>query len=295
MINHENIFYEVDDFIKLNNQIFLKEKNEKNIKNAGAKSRLALSEVVTIIIAFHNSRMRTFKDYYLKTVCVFMKNDFPNLVSYNRFLELMKTAAFALHAFLQCTRLGKLTGLYFGDSTKLSVCNNRRIYSHKVFKGIAERGKTSTGWFYGFKLHLIVNEYGDLVAFDITPGNIDDRNIKVMKKLTKNLSGKLFADRGYISKSLFDFLFSQGLRLFTKARKNMKTSILELNDKLMLRKRGIIESINNLLKAACMIEHTRHRNPINYFCNLISGLIAYTYFEKKPSIFSSKTLKINGF
>lgn len=294
-MNHEDIFYEVDDFIKLNEQSFLPKKTTKNIKKAGRKARLALSEVVTIIIAFHNSRIRTFKDYYLRIVLCMWKKDFPGLVSYNRFIELMKSSAFALYSFLMNMRLGTKTGSYFIDSTKIEVCDNRRIYSHKVFNGLAARGKTSTGWFYGFKLHLIINEYGELVSIYITPGNVDDRNIKTMKKLTKELTGKLYGDRGYISKKLFKSLFLKGLHLFTKARKNMKSTIIKLHDKLMLNKRGIIESINNLLKSSCMIQHTRHRNTTNFFCNLISGLIAYSYFEKKPSIFSSKTLKIEGF
>ena len=124
MINHEDIFYDVDDFIKQNEQILLPKLKTKNIKNAGRKPRLHLSEIVTIIIVFHHSRMRTFKDYYNMIVIPDLKKDFPGLVSYNRFIELMKNSAAALYLFLICKRLGVKTGRYFIDSTKLIACNN---------------------------------------------------------------------------------------------------------------------------------------------------------------------------
>ena len=181
-------------------------------------------------------------------------------------------------------RLGVVTGISFIDSTSLHVCHNLRIRSNKVFKGIAVRGKTSTGWFYGFKLHLVINEHGEILAFDITAGNIDDRNLSVVKKLTKRLYGRLFGDRGYISASLFRQLYSKGIRLFTKLKKKMKNMLLTLEDKVLLSKRGIIESVNDILKNGCQIEHTRHRSPINFLVNLVAGLVAYSFRDKKPSL-----------
>jgi hypothetical protein len=199
----------------------------------------------------------------------------------------MSMAVFPLFGFLKSCRYGDCTGISFIDSTTLKVCNNRRISSHKVFKDSASRGKSSMGWFYGFKLHLVVNEYGEILSFQFSKGNLDDRNIDVIKSLTKNLNGKLFGDRGYISDKLIKMLYLDGIHLITKLRKNMKNKLMLVMDKILLRKRAIIESINDILKNCCQIEHTRHRSPINFLANLLAGLIAYTYREKKPSLFTN--------
>jgi Transposase DDE domain. len=121
-------------------------------------------------------------------------------------------------------RKGAVTGLSFIDATSIVVCHNRRIHSHKVFKKLAKRGKTSVGWFYGFKLHLVVNEKGELLAFRLTPGNTDDRT--PVPELTKGLVGKLFGDKGYISQKLFETLFEHGLQLITSLRKNIEKQTL---------------------------------------------------------------------
>ena len=140
------------------------------------------------------------------------------------------------------------------------------------------------GWFYGFKLHLIVNEKGELLSTTLTTGNVDDRNRSLMQTLTKNIIGKLFGDKGYLSNPLFKFLFKRGVQLITKLKKNMANKLMPLMDKLLLRKRALIESINDELKNMCQVEHSRHRSPTNFLVNLFSGLIAYTFFTKKPSI-----------
>jgi hypothetical protein len=140
------------------------------------------------------------------------------------------------------------TGISFIDSTPLPVCHNRRIERHKVFAGLAARGKTFMGWFHGFKLHLIVNERGELSTFYLTAGNIDDR--QPVPHLTKALWGKLFGDKGYISQTLFEALFQRGLQLITSLRKNMKPRVVPLMDKLLLRKRAIIETINDQLRTS---------------------------------------------
>jgi len=162
------------------------------------------------------------------------------------------------------------------------VCHNRRIPSHKVFAHVAERGKSSVDWFYGFKLHLIVNDQGELLAFQLTAGNVDDR--KPVAKLAKGLFGKLFGDRGYISQNLQQILSEQNLQLITKIRKNMKNRLLSAFDQIMLRKRALIETINDQLKNICQIEHTRHRSAANFLVNVIGGGIAYTFKEKLPSL-----------
>ena len=212
---------------------------------------------------------------------VHLRSEFPNLVSYNRFVGLMSEALLPLCVYLH-TRLAVATGIAFIDATPLAVCHNRRINRHKVFAGLAARGKTSMGWFYGFKLQLIVNDQGELITFYLTPGNVDDR--KPVPHMAKKLWGKLFGDKGYISQPLFEQLFSQGLQLITPIRKNMHNRLLPLMDKLLLRKRSIIETINDQLKNISHIAHTRHRSPTNFLVNLIAGLIAYTHQPKKPSL-----------
>lgn len=177
---------------------------------------------------------------------------------------------------------GRCTGISFIDSTPIAVCHNRRIQSHHVFEGIAQRGKSSMGWFFGFKLHLVINDMGELLASALTFGNVDDRT--PVPQLTKELFGKLFGDRGYISKALFDELFERGIQLVTKLKSNMKNKIMQISDKLLLRKRAIIESVNDQLKNISQIEHTRHRSPANFLVNLMSGLIAYCHQPQKPSL-----------
>ncbi len=279
-----NIFYEIDNFCKAFlrfwQRFLLKQGLAKRIKPCS----LCLSEIMTIVINFHMSGFRTFKNYYIKYVSQNLRREFPGLVSYNRFVELMPGVLVPLITYLQRCRFGKVTGISFFDSATLKVCHNRRIHQHKTFKPIAQRGKTSMGWFYGFKLHLIVNEKGELLSTMLTPGNVDDRDRSLIKTLTKNIIGKLFGDKGYLSNPLFQFLFKRGIQLITKLKKNMANKLMPLMDKLLLRKRALIESFNDELKNMCQIEHTRHRSPANFLVNLFSGLVAYTFFPKKPSI-----------
>lgn len=250
-------------------------------RKRGPAPCLSMSEVMTILICFHRSHYRDFKAYYTQHVSKHMRSEFPALVSYTRFVELLPSSLPAMYLYLH-VRFGQGTGVAFIDSTPLAVCHNRRIGRHRVFAGIATRGKSSMGWFYGFKLHLIVNDQGDLLAVHLTPANTDDR--KPVPQMTKELWGKLVGDRGYLSKALFEQLFARGLQLITPIRKNMKNQLVVLEDKLLTRKRFIIETIVDQLKNISQIQHTRHRSPTNFLVNLIAGLIAYTWQPKKPSL-----------
>jgi hypothetical protein len=174
------------------------------------------------------------------------------------------------------------TGISYLDSTKLEVCGKKRMTRNKVFSGFGKIGKTTMGWFFGFKLHLITNEEGGLLAVKITPGNVDDR--VPVPEMTLEIQGKLFGDKGYISQKFFDELFQRGLHLITTVRSNMKNKLMPIIDKVLLRKRSIIETINDQLKNISQIEHTRHRSIFNFMINLLCGLIAYTFQEKKPRI-----------
>ena len=279
------IFYEVDEFCKQFEKQF-----ERRLLSVGEDKRkrafsLTLSEIMTIMIYYHESGYKTFKDYYEKHVMIYMRGDFKALVSYNRFIELRQKALLPLLIFLQLNGLRKCTGISYIDSFPLEVCHVKRASSHKTFKGIAQKGKSSMGWFYGFKLHLVINHQGEVVAFCITPGNIADNNEGVLLKLTKKLFGKLFGDRGYlINKELFKKLYSNGIHLVTKIRKNMSNKLVELKDKLLLRKRGVIESVGNILKESISIEHSRHRSLAGFLCHVLASLVTYCFREKKPSI-----------
>jgi hypothetical protein len=278
------IFCSIDDFClefipTFNNHLL------SNTKNRNKPSKLSLSEVMTIQVLFHISGFRNFKTFYKGYVCVHLNTWFPDLVSYNRMVELCSESLVPLAIYLKSRATGKCTGISFIDSTPLRVCHNRRIHSHKVFNGLAQRGQCSIGWFYGFKLHLVTNDMGHVVDFMLTPGNVDDRKPLKIERFIKNLWGKLFGDKGYIGKDLFKNLFFNGIHLVTKLKRNMKSSsITPIMDAILLRKRAISETIIDQLKNIFQVEHSRHRSPKNFLTNLFSALIAYNFSDKKPSL-----------
>lgn len=277
------LFCDVDDFC----QSFVPTW-QKRMFSAGAIQRqrersLSISEIMTILIHFHQSHYRNFKAYYTEYVQERLRKAFPGLVSYTRFVEFIPSVLVPLCVYLRRSCFGTCTGISLMDATSLAVCKNPRIHSHKVFAGLAQRGKTSTGWFFGFKLHLIFNDRGELLNLMLTPGNVDDR--KPVPKMVRKLFGKLFADKGYISKTLREELLRTfNLQLITGIRSNMKNVLMPLMDKILLRKRAIVETIIDQLKNISQIEHSRHRSPINFLVNLICGLIAYCHQPKKPSL-----------
>lgn len=276
-----SLFCQVDDFC----QSFEPAQKARQLstgKPQRSRARsLSTSEVLTIMIAFHQVGFRNFKTFYIGYVCQHLKAEFPGLVSYSRFVEFIPSALVALFAYLR-SLFGKCSGVSFIDSTPLAVCDNHRIKQHKVFKGFAKRGKTSMGWFFGFKLHVVVNDRGQLLSFTLTPGNVDDR--KPVEKLAQTLRGKLFGDKGYLSKALTQSLRADGVELITKPRKNMKAKALPLLDQLLLRKRAVIESVIDQLKNISQVEHTRHRAATGFLWNVAASLVAYCHQPKKPSL-----------
>ncbi|WP_339041725.1 IS982 family transposase [Candidatus Lariskella endosymbiont of Hedychridium roseum] len=271
----------IDDFCKL---------FEEQLQNRGLCSErrlrhrqymLSLSEIITILVMFQLSHYRTFKDFYKDCLSIHYASEFPRLVSYNRFVELMKHAVVPQMVMLRSLS-GSKTGKYYIDSTKLEVCHNMRIRRHKVFKDIAKRGKTSTGWFFGFKLHIIMNDCGEIINISITPGNKDDR--AVVENLARNLKGWLFGDRGYICKNIAKKLRAQGLELITRLKKNMKEKLYSEAQKSFLNKRNFIETAIGQLKNICHIQHTRHRSTTNFLANLFAGITAYTLKPNKPAV-----------
>lgn len=275
-----DLFVEVDNFFQLFDREVSGKFLAKKSQYSSRKSSLIQSEIMTILIGFHMSHMRTFKHYYLWLLAS-KRREFPNLVSYNRFIELAPSVILPLLLFLY-SRKAVSNGIAFIDSTVLRVCHNKRISRNKVFAGSAAIGKSSMGWFYGFKLHLVINEIGELINFKITPGNIDDR--AVVPDLIQNLIGKVFADKGYIGQELFESLLEKGVQLITSIKKNMKNRLMPILDKILLRKRSVIETVIDQLKNISQIEHSRHRCIAGFMTNTISALIAYTFQPKKPSV-----------
>ena len=285
------IFVMADDFCKFFDQMMEKysipDKNKRKYHRDGTMSK---AEIMVILILFHSSGYRCLKHFYLNHVCVHLRHLFPEVVSYNRFVELEKSVALPLAIFIKKVLLGKCTGISFVDSTPLRVCRNQRIHVHKVFKGIAERGKCSMGWFFGFKLHLICNEKGELLNFMITPGDVDDRKPLELKSFIEFIYGKLVGDKGYISKNLFQRLFVDGIQLITKLKSNMKGALMSVSDRLLLRKRAIIETVNDELKNIAQVEHSRHRSFDNFIVNLSGAISTYCFFPKKPCICVERTV-----
>ncbi len=275
------LFCDVDDFCK----VFIPEWEKTQIENGEKKRRrkrsISTSEIITLIIYYHQSGYGTFKWFYLRYLPKNLSKYFPGTPSYNRFIELLPEVIVPLTAFMQ-SRCGKGEGIAFVDSTPLRVCKNLRIPRHKTFKDTAQRGKSSTGWFYGFKLHIIVDDRGEILSFSITKGNVDDR--KPVPYLAKKVIGKLFGDRGYISKKLTELLATDDVELITTLRKNMKPRVMAAFDAILLRKRSIIETINDQLKNIFQLEHSRHRSLTNYMINAVACLVAYSYQEKKPAL-----------
>ena len=246
----------------------------------GPEPELSTSEMMTIVVLFHQSNYRTFKHFY-RSVQQNLYREFPRLISYPRFVNLMKKLFVPLFAYLLNSKC-EITGISFLDSTSIKVCHNKRISRNKVFKGLAKLGKTTTGWLYGFKLHLVINDKGEILAFQLTPGNVSD--VSMLETLSCGLWGKLFGDKGYISAKIAEKLFTQGVQVITGLRAKMKQKLLPIMDKILLRKRSVIETVNDQLKNISQIEHSRHRSPANFLINLLSGLVAYTRQPKKPSL-----------
>ncbi len=278
------IFCSIDYFCNIFEPALRKRLISSDKKTRKRKFRMSVSEVLTITVLFHLSSCRNFKHFYLGYVQKHLQKEFPHTVSYNRFVELMQSNVLALTLYLKPCCLGECTGITFVDSTPIRACKNKRIWANKVFRGIATTGKSTMGWFYGFKLHIMVNDKGELLNFVITQANVDDRAPLKTENFLKKIFGSLYGDKGYLSKELASMLFDQGLHLVTGIRNNMKNVLMTMRDKILLRKISVIETINDQLKNICQAEHSRHRSFGNFITNLMASLIAYSFKEKKPSI-----------
>lgn len=277
-----NLFCFVDDFAQGIKNEFQAHQLSEGIKRGQPTrtTQLTEGEIMTIILLFQESPCRNFK-YFYQSYLQLYRSEFPRLPSYERFVALMPRVLHLLVILLQCL-FAKSRGIAYLDATSLEVCHPKRVRQNKVFKGLAKLGKTTKGYFFGFKLHAIVNETGDLVNVKLTKANVDDR--KVVPEMTHLLTGLLFADQGYISKELSIKLYRKGLKLVTHIKKNMKNQLMIWKEKILLRKRGVFESVFDYLKNKLQMEHTRHRSPFNRMVHIISTLIVYQLKSSKPSI-----------
>ena len=279
------IYCMADDFCKefalQQEKYMVKESNHNHRKKP---NRMNDAVIMVILILFHSGRFRCFKHYYNEYVCKHLTHLFPRVVSYNRFVELEKDILLPLTIFIKQVLLGTCTGISFVDSTPLRVCRNQRILVHKTFEGLATRGKCSMGWFFGFKLHLVINDKGEILNFMFSPANVDDREPLKQGNFQRDIKGKLCADKGYIGQALFENLFLNGIQLLTRVKNNMRNSLMSVEDKILLRKRALIETVNDELKNIAQIEHSRHRSFNNFIANALSAIAAYCFFEKKPAI-----------
>lgn len=278
------LFCSIDDFCLVFEPALKKKQLSTGKRTRNRKFKRSTSEILTITVLFHLRGFRNFKHFYLFYVQKHLTKEFTETVSYNRCTELMQSNMLALSLYMKTCCLGKCSGISFIDSTPIRVCNKKRIYRNRVFKDIATRGNSTMGWFYGFKLHLIVNDRGELLEFVITQANVEDRFPLKQERFLSKIFGKLYADKGSVSKELTALLFHQGLHLVTGIRNNRKNVLMTMRDKILLRKRSVIETINDQLKNICQAEHSRHRSFGNFITNLVASLIAYSFQEKKPSI-----------
>jgi hypothetical protein len=274
------IFVSVDDFLKEFNPIL-----QAHLvgEDKWAKRAMNKSEVLTILIFFHLSGFQNFKTYYQVAIKGFFRSYFRHLYNYEQIVSLQSSLHLELLAYLQYARLSACSRANYVDSTPLAVCRMQRHKQHKTFKGLAAKGKTAMGYFFGFKLHLIVNQYGELVRVSLSKGNRADNNPELLKALFAGLQGTFYGDKGYIT-SLKNYFEQQNIRIITKVRKNMKEPKMSKEEAFFLAKRGIIESVLDRMKNFCQIEHSRHRSPKNFLMNLWAGIVAYTFLDKKPAI-----------
>jgi transposase len=282
------LFCLMDDFCRRFEPAWQRRQLTSGARKRRRSNALSLSELMTLVVLFHQLRFRQFKRFYLDYVCRYLRPAFPTLPSYPRCVELLPRCAAPLAALFEALK-GSCDGISIVDATAVAVCDNRRITRHRVFRDSAARGKTSMGWFYGFKLHAIINSHGELIRLRLTPGNVDDR--KPLLTLCQGLFGYLFADKGYLGHRLTQQLAERDIQFITTRRRNMKPVPCTAFEKALLRRRCLIETIFDELKNLCQIEHTRHRSINNFLVNLMAGIVAYCLSDNKPTL---KLMKVNA-
>ena len=268
------IFCIVDDFCKKFEPYFKNQLKKDGFLKRDRKSQTTLSEDLTIVIFYQFSGIKNFKTFFY----AFKKNfisEFPQLCSYNRFIEKKQRLLFPLYTLSECVK-GECTGVSYIDSTALPVCHNKRIHTHKVFQKIAKRGKTTMGYFYGFKVHLVLNHTGHIINYSLSSGELHD--LHKTFELLKNLWGSAYGDKGYVSSEIFENLRLFKVNIMTYLKKNMKKmreKLVPFQDAINLRNRGVVENTIKGLKIKYSMQQTRSRSVINYFVNIIGSICAH--------------------
>jgi len=283
------IFVQADDFLK----IFAQTAQYRLLGHASWRSRMSRSEVMAILVYYHYAGFRCFKWYYQNVVQITLSSYFPESCSYEQFVKLMPKVGMELFVWLCFDHLAPPTEANYIDSKPLKVCHIKREKQHRVFKNLARKGKSSMGWFFGFKLHLIINQYGQLVRFQLTTGNVADNNHDLLRRLLQDIDQVVYGDKGYLTK-ISEELQKRGNHLITKLKKKMKPKKRTPKEAYYLKKRGLIESVFEQLVHQMDVEHSRHRSPKNFVCNLWSGLIAYALKPHKPHIAPFEQSKLDN-
>ncbi len=272
------IYCTIDDLIKrLPTSMIQRERKRKR------KFIMSASEIITIVVLFHRSHATNLKSFYTEDIRDKYQRDFPNMLAYKRLVErLLELAPLCLAVLELMTQ--ECTGISYVDSTSLKSCHIKREHQHRVMASLAHKGRTSMGWFYGMKLHITINHRGELISFATTPGNVNDREPLKDGTLLKGLHGRIFADSGYISNELAEWLSQADIELIAKPTKQQKKVHISQENKRLLFMRSLVETVIGQLKTKCRLEHTRHRSINGFYANLATALMAYQFSDKKPRI-----------
>lgn len=273
------IFVETDDFLLELQQLALQHGFPASMWHSG----FSRSEVMSVLTAYHFSGRKCFKYFYCHDILKHYASWFPDAPGYHRFVALIPDVVVELYLLLKWRCQPALAENYI-DSKPLKVCHIKREEQHKVLADWARKGKGSLGWFYGFKLHAVIRSDARLSNFMLTPGNVADNNHELLRYLLKEVQGKVYGDKGYLSKLKAELL-EKGVDLVAKMRNNSKKEVPVIaKDAYYLRHRGLVETVFGQWVALIDLEHTRHRAPINFLCNIFTALLAYTFLDHYPSI-----------
>lgn len=237
---------------------------------------LSLAELVTLVLFKQFTGHKTWKAFY-RYIKTYHSQDFPQLPEYQNFVGAMN--ALSPYAMIMTTafcsffrKQTKTQELKIADSTKLAVCNIKREFSHKVCKGLARKSKSTMGWFYGFKLHIVCNQLMQILECTILTATVDDR--AALELIWAHIFGLIVADAGYLGKNRADKARAHGKILFTAVKANMKKLMTDWQHDL-LKARQIIETVFSVLKLRLGIETSLPRSPLGYFAHYAWCLAAY--------------------
>lgn len=241
--------------------------------SVGRKAKMSRSELITVAVIFSITGQNTFYGFYR----VFRLCNFFQLPEYSRLLRNIKTVSYETHIIvrmlMQLNRFYHREQLMLIDSAPLPVCRNKRIFGYKVTK-LADRGMSSMGWFFGFKLHVVAQEDGILLNFMVTPGNVSDKNHELVLKMFEGLRGMAVGDKGYLSLPLAKKLQQQGVGLFTGFYQNTKRMVMgDYHKKLKLRQ--MVETAIGGIKFRKNCASSLPRSVDGYFWRYVSAIFAY--------------------